>query len=394
MKLASAFSLAAAPRDAAAALAEDLLAKLGGPPQLVVLYATQHLAHDDLLAGLRERLAGVQIVGGTSCGGVMTDAGFHCGPDGAVGALGVLDPQGAYGVGACGLEGGARQAGAEAISRALAAADREFETPALVWCCQPPGEEEAVIEGVQSVIGARTPIIGGSSADETIAGDWSEFATEAVLHGHAVVAALFPSAQYGAAFQSGYAPSGVTGVITRANDRQIIEIDHRPAAEVYSAWTDGRINAAASGPILAKSTPAPLGRVAADVQGVPMFVLSHPAMVGTGGDLSLFTDIREGDLVHLMHGSPDSLVKRAGLVVDDACAMGGWRREDTLGGLVIYCGGCMLHVRERMDEVAALVREAMPKAPFLGAFTFGEQGAIVDSCNRHGNLMVSALTFG
>ena len=54
----------------------------------------------------------------------------------------------------------------------------------------------------------------------------------------------------------------------------------------------------------------------------------------------------------------------------------------------------MLHVRERMDEVVDGVREAMPNAAFLGAFTFGEQGAIVDSCNRHGNLMISALTFG
>lgn len=61
---------------------------------------------------------------------------------------------------------------------------------------------------------------------------------------------------------------------------------------------------------------------------------------------------------------------------------------------MIYCGGCMLHVRERMDEVVECVRAAIPGAAFLGAFTFGEQGAIVDNCNRHGNLMISALTFG
>jgi hypothetical protein len=36
----------------------------------------------------------------------------------------------------------------------------------------------------------------------------------------------------------------------------------------------------------------------------------------------------------------------------------------------------------------------MGGAPFLGAFTFGEQGAITDGANRHGNLMVSGLVFG
>jgi hypothetical protein len=394
MKIASAYSLAASTPDAAAAVADALSERLGAAPQLVVLYATEHHADPALPAALRARLPGVQVVGGTTCGGVMTEAGFHAGPHGAVGALGVLDPEGAYGVGAEPLGDDAHAAGARAVTLALEAAGRDFETPTLVWCCQPPGQEEAVLDGIQSVIGRTTPIIGGSSADEEIAGGWREFANAGVLKDHAVVAVLFPTVDHGAAFQSGYAPSGVTGVITKARDRQILEIDHRPASEIYSAWTDGAVGVAEAGPILAKSTPTPLGRVAGEVQGVPMFVLSHPAMVGVDGDVSLFTDIREGDLVHVMRGSPDSLVKRAGLVVDDACAMGGWSREATRGGLVIYCGGCMLHVRERMDEVAAQVREAMPDAPFLGAFTFGEQGAIVDNCNRHGNLMVSALAFG
>lgn len=394
MRIASAYSLAEGPAEAALEAYRSLIARLGADPQLLVLYATEHKADAALIDTLGNLAPGVQIVGGTSCGGVMTEAGFHAGPHGAVGLLGVSDPDGAYGVGAEAVGQDAHGAGARAVERALAAAGREFETPDLVWCCQPPGCEEEVLAGVQSVIGERTPIIGGSSADEAIAGAWRQFSSQGALEDHVVIAVLFPTRGHGAAFQSGYAPTGRHGVVTRAQARQVLEIDHRPAAEVYSAWTDGAVDAASAGAILAKSTPTPLGRVAAEVQGVPMFVLSHPALMGTGGDLSLFTDIRTGDVVHLMRGSPESLVKRAGLVVEDACAMGGWRRSETLGGLVIYCGGCMLHVREQMDGVVDQIRAAMPGAPFLGAFTFGEQGAIVDSCNRHGNLMVSALTFG
>jgi hypothetical protein len=173
-----------------------------------------------------------------------------------------------------------------------------------------------------------------------------------------------------------------------------LEIDGLSASEVYSGWTNGDVPASQTGMILAQSTPTPLGRLAGEVDGVPMFVLSHPAMIGLAGELSLFTDIEEGDQVMLMRGSPESLVNRAAVVVDDACAAGGWARDQTRGGLVIYCGGCMLHVRDRMDEVAQQVSQAMQGAPFLGAFTFGEQGAIVDNSNRHGNLMVSGLMFG
>ena len=393
--LARAFS-ASIPTPAAAATsaAGNLVAALGPKIDLVVVYTTEQHARPEMLDALRATIPGAQIVGGTSCGGVMTEAGFHASPDGALGLFGIADPDGSYGVGSCGAADGSFAAGAAAIDRALAAAGRAFETPTLVWCCQPPGDEEAVIAGIQSVIGAAAPIIGGSAADETIAGAWRQYATEGVLAGHVVVAALFPTAGYGAAFQSGYAPTECAGTVTGAAGRQILEIDGRPAAEVYGKWTGGAVATCAAGIILAKSTATPLGRIAGSMRGVPMYLLSHPAFVGTGGDLALFTDIAVGDKVHMMRGSPETLVKRAGLVVSDACAMGGWPAGTTRGGLVIYCGGCMLHVRDRMDDVVEEVRRAMPGAPFLGAFTFGEQGAIVDNANRHGNLMVSALTFG
>lgn len=394
MRIASSYSLSAETGAAAAEAAGRLLERLGGQPDWVVVYTTEHHAAPELIHALRAVAPQAQVIGGTSCGGVMTESGFHASADGAVGLLGVCDPEGSYGVGAEPLGQDAFGAGARAIERALAAAGREFEAPVLVWCCQPPGSEEDVIEGVQSIVGARTPIMGGSSADDSINGGWRQFTSDGVLQDHVVVAALFPTAAHGTAFQSGYAPSEHGGVVTKALHRQILEIDDQPAAAVYSRWTEGGISASDTGMILAKSTATPLGRIAGEQNGVPMYVLSHPALMGAGGDLSLFTDIVEGDRIQMMRGSPESLVQRAGVVVKDACANGGWAGAGARGGLVIYCGGCMLHVRERMTEVADQIVAAMDGAPFLGAFTFGEQGPIIDSCSRHGNLMVSALTFG
>jgi hypothetical protein len=53
----------------------------------------------------------------------------------------------------------------------------------------------------------------------------------------------------------------------------------------------------------------------------------------------------------------------------------------------------MLSVRERLDEVVAGVNASLDGAPFLGAFTFGEQGALLKAGNRHGNLMISCIIF-
>lgn len=394
MHTASAFSVRPDTESAVREASRSLKDKLGEIPKIVLVYSTEHLATGALAATLQAEFPGVQIMGGTSCGGVMTEAGFHSAPSGALGLFGIVDRDGDYGVGYAPIASDPVAAGAAAVESALRAAGRDFETPTLVWCCQPPGHEESILEGIQTVIGYGTAIIGGSSADEEIAGQWRQFAGDQTLEDHVVVTVLFPSSRHGAAFQSGYARSEYSGMVTRASGRQILEIDHQPAAAVYSGWTRGAVPAAAEGMILAQSTPTPLGRIAGEAQGVPMFVLSHPALIGQDGSLSLFTDIEEGERVHLMQGSPVSLIKRAGLVVADACALGGWKGSESLGGLVIYCGGCMLYVRDAMDAVVEEIRAAMPGTPFLGAFTFGEQGAIVDNCNRHGNLMVSALSFG
>ena len=63
------------------------------------------------------------------------------------------------------------------------------------------------------------------------------------------------------------------------------------------------------------------------------------------------------------------------------------------GALVVYCAGCMLTVQDDMARVADVIAEALGEAPFLGTFTFGEQGCFVGGENHHGNLMISVVVF-
>jgi hypothetical protein len=53
----------------------------------------------------------------------------------------------------------------------------------------------------------------------------------------------------------------------------------------------------------------------------------------------------------------------------------------------------MLAVDDQMPEVANTVLRAFGGMPFIGCFTFGEQGLMLDR-NVHGNLMISAIAFG
>jgi hypothetical protein len=94
-----------------------------------------------------------------------------------------------------------------------------------------------------------------------------------------------------------------------------------------------------------------------------------------------------------MSGSPRTLLTRAARVTEAALEFERVQREDILGGLVVYCAGCMMTVHEQMPKVAKDLKKAFGGKPFFTAFTFGEQGCVAGGQSIHGNLMISSLVF-
>ena len=347
-------------------------------------------------AGLSSQLSGVRALhGATSCLGVMGAGGPRI--DNGAGAFAIWDADGDYGSALRPLGEDARAAAAAATEAALLAADRPGEAPDVIWLSSSPGQEEAVLAGIEDVVGGNVPILGGSAADNTVEGHWLVYDKDEVTGDGVVVSVLFPSRPISFAYHNGYAPTEHAGTVTAAEGRILKEIDGRPAAEVYRDWTAHEVIPEHVGErtaILSESTLFPLGRYLESVGDVPYFLLAHPAWLTLGDELELFADVAEGDQLTLMSGSPDQLTQRAGKVASLAAQAGGMDPGDVAGALVVYCGGCMLAVRDRLDDVTDGIREALPGVPFLGIFTFGEQGVVLDGRNRHGNLMISAILFG
>lgn len=338
--------------------------------------------------------AGMTVHGATSCQGAMTQGGVTTG----FAAFAISDPKGAYGTAMADITADPQTAAALAAREALEAADRMGEVPDLVWLSTTPGSEESVLAGVQSVVGAQTPIIGGSAADNDITGQWCVFDGASQLPAGVVVSVLFPSRPVSFAYQNGYSPTKATGTVTRASGRTVFEIDGQSAVETYSKWTNGDVSGPADGQdraaILSDCTLWPVGRRFADVGTVPFYLLAHPAVARSDGGLEMFATVAEGEELTLMTGTRRGLVDRAGRVAALACTTGNVAQQDVLGALVVYCGGCMLAVQDDLSDVVAGVNTALGGAPFLGTFTFGEQGTLLGEGNRHGNLMISCVVFG
>lgn len=392
MRMASARSHEAGTAAAIIAAHAELTTKLGGKPDWLLVHAA--VRHDpELIRTTLVELGAHTIHGASSCLGIMTETGADI--DGGLGLLGIRDAAGGYGVAMAPLGEDPGEAAASALRRAIQSAGRDGELPALVWISAAPGHEERCLAGIERVIGAGVPIVGGSAADDAVAGAWY-LLTDAASEGAAiVVSVLYPSTPVHSAFGSGYAASERRGRVSAAEGRTILAIDGEPAARVYDAWTGGAIAAALheGGSVLASTTLFPLARRVGSAQGVDYHRLAHPESVTPSGGLRLFADVEVGDELIAMKGTAAALRERAGRVADDALTRARRPSDAIAGALVIFCAGCMLTVRDELDEVVAGLRRSLGSAPFLGAFTFGEQGCFLGGENRHGNLMISVTIF-
>lgn len=396
MQIATAQSSRSAIHDAVRETGSKLRQRLGADPEMLFVHWSSSYDGKELPALLTREFPGCRIHGASSCRGAMTEEGVISRDDRGLALLGLVDPDGDYGV-AGGEQGdNPRQNTAKVVQAAIDNAGRPGEMPDLVRVSATPGREDEIIAGIEEVLGSEVPIIGGSAADNQVQGDWEVISQNEHWRDGLVITVFYPSVPVAFSFHNGYSPTTMRGRITKGGGRVIEEIDHRPAALVYNEWTAGLIGQALDtmGTVLNGTTLSPLGRIVGDVGGVPYFSLAHPERVTENRGLSLFADIKVGDEVILMRGTFETLISRAGRVAQSALQAGRLQPEEISGALIVYCAGCMLTVQDRIDEVVASLNLAMAGKPFLGSFTFGEQGCFPGGENRHANLMISAIVFG
>jgi len=175
MKTASGWSVLSDEKDAADQALDLLLKKLPGRPHLLLVHSSCRYDNQKLLQHLKKRIPDIPVQGGTSCLGVMTDEGFHSQVELGIGLFGIHDPEGAYGVGFTDAHDKNPDVRA-AMEQAIRHAGRPGEIPAVVIVSCYPGIEESMIASIEDYVGPNVPIIGGTSADNDMSGQWQQFA--------------------------------------------------------------------------------------------------------------------------------------------------------------------------------------------------------------------------
>jgi hypothetical protein len=361
---------------------QQAMAALGGAPPRGA-YITATVEHDaaQVFQAFREQLGGVPLHGVTTSLGVLTPEGVKNQGQGAVAVMLFGGDEGLV-RGASSVERDGFRAGAEAAARLLA----QGSAPSLILFNASPGEEEAMLEGIASVL-PGVPCQGGSAADHTIEGKWSVFTEQGPVVAGLSLLGVGAGFRVGTALRTPYLP---TGEVARAEatGRRLERLGGEPAAQVLNRWLKGSIEHQArhGGNILAQTALQPIGIR----RGEQHLITVHPAQIhADSGAVDVFARIQTGDELCSLGATPEMLVEEVARVIDSALAHGGFSAAEVKGAALIFCAGCAGALGPRIDEGLAAFRERLPGVPVLGLCTFGEQGFVPGVGNLHQDLSLS-----
>lgn len=326
--------------------------------------------------------------------GVMNSSGFYMGNALTCLAFYQTKNDESFGVGHIELSSEVFKDSEDAIQKAIESAGRKGEMPSAIWLTAAPGNEETIIAATESVIGSHVPIVGGSSADNEINGNWFQVSNDGVYTNSILLSVIFSDAELSASMHSPFNPTNISGLVTKSHAREIIEIDNQPAAQVYNKWTQNSLSGllGKNCNILKESSLYPLGRVVEKIGKVELFQISHPESITAENSISLFTNISDQERVFLMQGSVDDLISRSAAPITSAMRLMELEADDVEGVLMTFCAGCMMTIGDQVKSAQeTIIRSIGKEVPLLCSFTFGEQGQFWDGKNIHGNLMYSAL---
>lgn len=223
-------------RAAGGTLAREIRAAFGAePPAVALLYATVDHDQEALLGAVREGLGSTPIVG-CSTSGLMGRGSFHEG-NYAAGIVGLGGP--ALRAAAAMVEDFARDtvARGHAVGRELRDGLQGASPRVVIVHGDPLGgaDFESFTRAVQAELGC--PAVGGGAGQP-----WGVFAQtyqyleDRVRSGAAVAVALGGEFVAEIATSTGTEPTTSTTTVTRTDGNVLLELDGRPALEVYSEF--------------------------------------------------------------------------------------------------------------------------------------------------------------
>ncbi len=375
--------------------------------------------HDAIIAEIRTQIgSGVKIYGHTSNTIITNDKAIDNIPF-AIGVLLVASDAVTFGMGTVDQNSypgsSASNAGKTAILSAISDAGKTPSTPpnmVLYMGTTMRGKESEILSGIASVIGKDVPVIGGNAKDfgPKFANNWKQFTDKMTYNSGLMLVAVYTTNKVGWGFEATFKLTDKRGIVTKSDGFRIMEIDNKPALDVYDGWVNGefykKLNA---GEFNSKEQKV-------DFTLVKGFTLLHPiAKLVTGANnqmgqfatspipdeqdvknksITVYAQVNAGDTISLYSGTWQVAMNRVETIPNDALFRSGLKRGEGAFAIMAFCNGLKTVLpKEEFGKVPAITDDTLG-VPFLGAITAGEQGPIPGIGNVNANIIESIVLVG
>lgn len=332
--------------------------------KLLVVFCSDTYDLSELLAGIRERTGDVPLIGCTTAGEMATG-----GPSDRSVVITALGGTGFHVAtrAATAASEGMRDAGADVAQAVCAVAGHEHRVLMLLSDGL-AGDQQEVVRGAYSVIGAEVPLVGGCAGDDLKMAKTFQLHDGRILTDAVVGAAIASDEPIGIGVRHGWRRVGEPMVVTRSADNRVYLLDDQPALDVYLDRLDA--------PAEART----------DAAAFTKFALTHPFGVARrrgeeyvrliadadfeDRSLGCIAQVPQGGLVWFMDGDEDSVLEATDAACADALAPLGDREPI---GLMAF--NCVARRGVLGDGIAAEVRRvaaSASQAPVAGFYSYGE----------------------
>jgi hypothetical protein len=231
-------------------------------------------------------------------------------------------------------------------------------------------------EGLRSVL-ASVPISGGLAGDGTRFRETWVLGRNGLRAGLACIVGFYGKAiRLGHGTKGGWDKFGPERRITRAHANVLLELDGRPALDLYKTY----LGELASGlPATALLFPLAIRSSLGSDERLVRTVLAHSDV---DRSLTFAGDMPEGALAQLMRANFDRIIGAASEAAAAALSV------DAKLCLAVSCVGRRMVLRERAEEETEAVCEMLPGCNVAGFYSYGEISPNgVGDCSLHNQTM-------
>jgi hypothetical protein len=346
--------------------AEEARERLGADPILGIAFCTSKIDQSALAGGLCDVLGDAPVIGCSSAGEFVTDRIS----DGGLAVALLASDEMAVSVG---IGEGLRANTARAVRQLCAELKKNAKAPpagathrtVLLLSDGMAGNGEGLVDTMAMELGGGVTLAGGAAGDDAAFKETSVFLNRRVARDAAVAAELVSKKKIGVGVYHGWCAASAPGTVTKAEGGKLIEIDGKPAIEMYRAY--------------AKKLGVQLTK-----ENQNHFVFTHelgivlmnnelkvraPLSVNDDGSINCATEVPVGQQVRVVEGDHEAIISAAKTAAEQAVlGIGG---QKAAGAIVFDCVARKLVLGDGFKREVQAFQDVV-KAPVMGFNTYGE----------------------